>query len=139
MLEIENFRSMEVRHETRHRHPIVCFVPYPVVQHRLSAYGKRDSSENSCNCNVLLIMSMYEDGSPTGTMNFAGTQVAINDAVVDGDHLSCSVDQPSTNNGMTVTYHYDAKVTGDKMTGTPANEAVPAETHAFSAKRQRGN
>lgn len=121
---------------------ILSCVLFPIVSSSIvfaSAYGTWDSSENSCNCKVLLIMSMYEDGSPTGTMNFAGTQVAIYAAVVDGDHLSFSGYQPSTNNGMTVTYHYDAKVSGDKMTGTFANEAVPAETHAFSAKRQRGN
>jgi|SRR5271167_2483136 len=119
---------------------ILSCVLFPILSSSIvfaSAYGRWDSSENSCNCNVLLIMRMYEDGSPTGTMNFVGTQVAIYDAVVDGDHLSFSVDQPSTNNGITVTYHYDAKVSGDKMTGTFANEAVPAETRAFSAKRQR--
>ena len=104
-----------------------------------SVYGNWDSSENSCKCDIFLNVEIYGDGSPTGTMSFGGAEVAMYKIVVDGDHLSFSVDQASTSSGRFVSYDCDVNVNGDNMIGRCTNEMVPSETLVFSAKRQKEN
>ena len=100
-------------------------------------YGKWDSSENSCNCNVSLIIGMYEDGSPAGTMNCGARIFNLYNILLDGDHISFSVDQSDDNE--TLAFDYDAEVHGDSMTGTYENEETPSNSLAFSAKRHKNN
>ena len=100
-----------------------------------SVYGNWDSNENSCKCNIFLNVEIYGDGSPTGTMSFGGAEVAMYNIVVNGDHLSFSVDRES--NAQLVSYDCDVSVSGDNMIGTCTNQVLPSETLAFSATRQR--
>ena len=98
--------------------------------------GKWDSTENSCNCSVLLIIEKGADGSFSGKMNFPGGQSPIYNIVVDEDHISFRVDQP--NNDKSVTYAYDAAVSGDNMTGTYAQVEPAGNPLGFSATRRTG-
>ena len=101
------------------------------------AEGKWEPTNNSRNCNALLIITRWEDGSPIGTMTCAGAQSAMYNLLVDGDHILFSVDR--RDNYQTVTYDYDVTVSGDGMIGTCTNEEVPSEKLAFSAKRRSGD
>ena len=119
---------------------ISLWVLFPILSSVIAfakAEGKWESTKNSCNCNALLIISRWEDGSPIGTMTCAGAQSAMDNLLVDGDHISFSVDR--RDNYQTVTYDYDVTVSGDSMIGTCTNEEVPSEKLAFSAKRRSGD
>jgi len=96
--------------------------------------GRWNSTENSCDCSVLIIIERGSDGSVSGRMNFPGAQRPIYRIAVDGDNISFLVDQP-TNNAPDVTYEYDATVSGDNMTGTYTKLEPPRDDLPFSATR----
>src|SRR5271169_94780 len=114
---------------------VLCLILSSVIAFA-KAEGKWESTKNSCNC-ALLIITRWEDGSPIGTMTCAGAQTAMDNLLVDGDHISFSVDR--RDNYQTVTYDYDVIVSGDSMIGTYTNEEVPSEKLAFSATRRSGD
>lgn len=99
--------------------------------------GVWDFTKNGCSGDFRLTISTWDDGSPIGKITAPGFQGSIYNVVVEGDHISFSVDQQDKNTP--VTYDYDAKVNGNNMKGTCRSEDGPSQTAAFAATRHTGD
>ena len=99
--------------------------------------GAWDFTNNDCSGDFRLTIGTWDDGAPIGKITAPGFQNSIYNVVVEGDHISFSVDQQDKYT--LVTYDYDAKVSGNNMNGTCRSEAIPPRTGAFSARRLAGD
>ena len=95
--------------------------------------GVWDVTNNRCSGNFRLTITTWEDGTPLGKITAPGFQSPIYNVVVKGDHISFSFDRQDKY--ALVTYDYDAKFSGNTMTGTCRSEDVPSQTGAFAARR----
>ena len=57
--------------------------------------GAWDSVKNSCNCNIRITIGVWEDGSPSGTIYFPGSQSNINNIFIDRGHISFPAERVS--------------------------------------------
>ena len=96
--------------------------------------GVWDFTNNGCSGDFRLTIGMWDDGEPIGKITSPGFRSPIYNIVVEGDHLSFSVDQQDQ-----YTYDYDAKVSGNNMNGTCRREELPSRTGTFAARRHTGN
>lgn len=96
--------------------------------------GVWDVTNSGCSEDFRLTIAMWQDGSPIGKIATPGFQASIYNILVEGDHISFSVDQQDQ-----YTYDYDAKVSGNNMNGTCKREELPSRTGVFSAKRLTGD
>lgn len=96
--------------------------------------GVWDFTNNGCSGDFRLTIGMWDDGEPIGKMTGPGFQSSIYNIVVEGDHLSFSVDQQDQ-----YTYDYDTKVSGNSMNGTCRREELPSRTGTFAARRHTGD
>ncbi len=95
--------------------------------------GVWDVTNNGCSDNFRLTIATWEDGTPIGKITAPGFQGSIYNVVVEGNRISFSFDQQDKY--ALVTYDYDAKFSGNTMTGTCRSEEVPSRTGAFAARR----
>ncbi len=99
--------------------------------------GVWNVTNNSCSGDFRLTIGMWDDGTPIGKITAAGFQSSIYNVVVEGDHISFSFDQQDKY--ALVTYDYDAKFSGNNMTGICRSEELPSRMGTFAARRHRGD
>lgn len=95
--------------------------------------GVWDFTNNTCSGDFRLTVSTYADGAPIGKITTPGFENSIYDVVVQGGHISFSVDRQDDYS--LVTEDYDATVSGNTMNGTCKTEEVPSRTGTFTARR----
>ena len=96
--------------------------------------GVWDFTNSGCSGDFRLTIGMWDDGEPIGKITSPGFRSPIYNIVVEGDHLSFSVDQQDQ-----YTYDYDAKVSGNNMNGACRREELPSRTGTFAARRHTGD
>ena len=105
----------------------------PITAVASEIYGNWVLSDKACNCGVVLSIQMWEDGSPIGSVSFPDGKHALHNILLDGNHVSFSVDR--TVGGNLVTYDYDAQINDDVMTGTWTAEDNASGKMAFNGTR----
>lgn len=98
--------------------------------------GTWEITGTGCTGDARLTIGTWDDGEPIGKIEAPGFKSSIYNIVVEGDHISFSVDQQDKY--AVVTYDYDAKVSGNTMNGTCRSEEVPSRAAAFAATRHSG-